>query len=214
MVIYIHGYAHGQAHTFTCTVTHARTFTGMRISARPWRKPIRRDQRPVSTNPQPTPSSKHPEPASQSSKSHANRFQQITRVTVQQISRQPSPANHTYLRVGGAVTSCMYGHARTCTGMRTPSRPWSCVHGHSRARPMSYLHGYAHIFTGMRIPSRHGASQPDETSADGFNRSSSNPTHSKRLGGMGMASLGDAASTATAASMTTTGGPNACVSPA
>ena len=45
MVIYIHGYAHGQAHTFTCTVTHAHTFTGMRISARLWRKPARRDQR-------------------------------------------------------------------------------------------------------------------------------------------------------------------------
>ena len=43
MVIYIHGHAHGQAHT--CTVTHAHAFTGMRISARPWRKPIRRDQR-------------------------------------------------------------------------------------------------------------------------------------------------------------------------
>ena len=32
-------------HTRPCSHLHAHTFTGMRISARPWRKPIRRDQR-------------------------------------------------------------------------------------------------------------------------------------------------------------------------
>ena len=86
-----------------------------------------------STNPQPTPSSKHPEPALPSGKPIANRFQQITCVTVQQTKRRPSPANHTYLRLGGAVTSCAYGHghARTFTAMCT----WSRAHSLARARP-------------------------------------------------------------------------------
>ena len=51
---------------------------------------------------------------------------------------------------------------------------------------------------------------PAETSVR-LTRIKRQPAYSKRLGGMGMASLGDAASTSTAASMTTTtGGDAAC----
>ena len=93
----------------------------------------RREQRSSPTNPQPTLSSKHPEPASQST----------------QIKRRPSPTNHTCLRLGGAVTSCMYGHghARTFTHAR--------IFTGTRTAMVIYIHGYAHT---------HGASQPDETS--------------------------------------------------
>ena len=68
------------------------------------------------TNPQPIPSSRHPEPALQSSKPIPNRFQQITRVTIQQTKRRPVPANATDLRLGVApapparVCARFYGH--------------------------------------------------------------------------------------------------------
>ena len=77
--------------------------------------------RPASgaTNLQPTLISKHPGPASQSP----------------QIRRQPVPANPASLRLGGAVTSCTYGH------------------GHSRAH--LHGHGHAHTCTAMvRKPTR------------------------------------------------------------
>ena len=122
-----------------------------------------------STNPQPTTSSKHPEPALQSSKPIPNRFQQITHHSLQ-TKRRPSPANHTYLRLWGAVTSCM----------RTPVvRPWShsCAHGHAAsswacARPRSHIHGHAHI---VQRPWR----KPILTRpAYGSHKSSANPVHS------------------------------------
>ena len=51
-----------------------------------------------------------------------------TCVTIQQIKRQPIPANTTCLRGGGGGTSGAYGHGCVCIGMRTPSgvcaRPW------------------------------------------------------------------------------------------
>ena len=122
-----------------------------------------------------------------------------TCVTAQQIERRPSHANPTYVRLGGGrhlLRVRLYGYAqRPCT--RT-----SVYHGHtctgirasSRARARACLH-HGHTCTATST-SGHAF---DETSADGFNRSSSNPTHSnsnvQRLGGMGMASLGDAATT-------------------
>ena len=133
-----------------------------------------------STNPQPTLPSKHPEPASQ----------------LTQTKRRPAPANPTDLRGGG------------CRHL-LHARPWSCMHGHchSHARPCSYLYGLC-----ARPRQRLGTLLPRPASglsrstrptgllkcpepASHLRKSSANPTHSNPLGGMGMASLRDAAPT-------------------
>ena len=107
------------------------------------------------TNPQPTPSSKHPEPALPSSKPIPNRFQQITRVTVQQISHQPSHANPTYLRLGG------------CRHL-LHVRPWSCAHLHGHVHGFVHIHwhahGHSHTFTGMCTATSTSGHAFDETS--------------------------------------------------
>ena len=93
--------------------------------------------------------------------------------------------------------------ARTRMPVRTraPSRPWA------------HQHVYAHLH--VRAPSR-PCSYPfmpilghafDETSADGFNRSSSNPTHSNSNDWGAWAS----ATTASASTSTTGGSAPACV---
>ena len=123
------------------------------------------------TNLQPTTSSKHPEPALHSGKSNANRFKQITWLQSTQTKRRPSPANATDLRLGGAVTSCTYGHAHTFMGTRTAmvilARSLTC--------------------TAMVIPSR-ACARPRQRPgafltrpASGSHRSSANPVHSSAL---------------------------------
>ena len=151
---------------------------------------LRRDQRSGFTNPQPTTSSRHPEPALPSSKPIPNRFQQITRVTIQQTKRRPVPANATDLRLGGAVTSCTYGHGHIHS--RACARPGAYMHGHSRA----HLHRHAHTCTAMAQANStrpaYGATNPQPTlsskhpeAALQSSGSIFNPTYSKRLGGMG-----------------------------
>ena len=95
-----------------------------------------------STDPQPTPSSKHPGPALPSSKPSANRFKQITWLQSTQNKHRPVPANHTCLRLGGAVTSCARIPARTAMAMRASSRPCSYLYGlcaRPRQRPGTLL---------------------------------------------------------------------------
>ena len=122
------------------------------------------------TNPQPTTSSKHPEPALQSSKPIPNRFTQITWLQSPQISRQPSHANATDLRLGGAVTSCMYGHGHIHSRVCARPSAYLYMHGHSRA----HLHWHAHICTAM---AQANSTRP----AYGSHGSSANPTHSNAL---------------------------------
>ena len=119
-------------------IPHSQAISPYDPQAPKIRLQIRRDQRSGSTNPQPTLTSKHPEPALPSSKPIPNRFQQITRVTVQQTNLQQVHANHTCLRLGGTVTSCV----------RTPSR--------------AYLHGHAFDETSVRLEQIYASSLPTQ----------------------------------------------------
>ena len=111
--------------------------------------------------------------------------------------------------------SCPTGtlNLRHISANQAPARPrksyipakwggWLAPLARTSSRVCAHLHGYAHTFTAMDARIRHMVTlaRPwqhpfsghafDETSADGFNRSSSNPTHSnsnvQRLGGMGV----------------------------
>ena len=170
--------------------------------ARPWH-PGTFPPRPASgaANPQPTLSSRYPEPALQSSKPSAGQFQQILHACEWGV---PSPP------------ACAYLH----------TRPWLCAHFHSRAHIHWHAHDHGHIHS--RACSHlhgHGASQPDETS--GPVHTDQAPTQltqmpcgcvtSPRIYASNPSTQipwGAWASTSTTASMTTTGGPNACVGPA
>ena len=96
-----------------------------------------------------------------SSKSHgyslrkpgAGQFQQITCVTCTANPRQPSHANPTDLRLGGAVTSCMRISARAAMATHAHGQCHARTAKVTPSRVCAYLH--VHIFTAMaRKPTR------------------------------------------------------------
>ena len=185
-------------------------------------KPIKPQQTPWTcvTPPQTSGQSSHniyPEPASHLRKLHTNQAMQIT---------------HTCDWGGVAPLACMRTLARVCAHLQGHARqPWSCT-------GTRMLHGHGHTFTGMRTPSRACArpwssGTPSTRPAAGLRKSPTGsvtqvhwagdrstqiyiqPAHSnpnvQPLGGMGMASLGDASASATTATSATTGGASTCV---
>ena len=104
---------------------------------------------------------------------------------------------------GGAVTSCTRIPVRKAMVMRPSSRPWS------RAHFQGHAHGHGHTFTGMRKPARRdqrtahtnqAPTQLTQTSCGCVTHPRIyNPTATQNAWGAW-------ASTATAASMSTTGG--------
>ena len=157
-----------------------------------------------STNPQPTLSSKHPGPALLYGKPSANRFKQMLQTCEWGV---PAPPARTAMVTLARV--CAYLHVRLC------------------ARARAHLHGQGHACTAMCISSRaylhgHGArrdQRPAHTDQAPTQLTqvpcgcvtspriyaSNRPTQN---------TWGAWASTATAASMSTTGGASTCVGPA
>ena len=143
-------------------------------------------------------SSKHPRPALPSSKPSANRFKQITWLQSTQNKHRPVPANHTCLRLGGAVTSCTYGHgyASTFTGTVTHARIFTAMFIPLRVMcTATSTSGHASDETSVRL--EHIKRQSNSLkfpAAASHLRGSTRPTRPlKSPGGTGTASPRDAA---------------------